>query len=155
MRYPLLATALSLVFGSSVAFAADNANPPTSKSDTSMDHKNVQNVDLFFDTDSAELAVSADSDLQALADWAKCDSKNAIILEGYADPRGTKDHNLTLSGERAASVRQKLIDMGVPSRRIVVTLYGENGKRKANFQQDRRVTARATGTPITPEDLPG
>jgi len=120
-----------------------------------MDSKSVQNVDLFFDTNSADLAATATSDLQALADWAKCSSHNAIILQGYADPRGTKDHNLTLSGERAAAVRQKLIDMGVPSKRIVVTLYGENGPRRANFQEERRVTARAAGTPIAPEDLPG
>ena len=128
----------------------------TRSTDTkSTENKSVQNVDLFFDTNSADLAATATSDLQALADWAKCKSSNAIILEGYADPRGTKDHNLKLSGERAAEVRQKLIDMGVPSKRIVVTLYGENGKRKANFQQDRRVTARATGAPIMPEDLAG
>lgn len=114
----------------------------------------VQNVDLFFDTDKSDLAATATSDLQALADWAKCDTNNAIILEGHADPRGTQNHNLVLSGERAGTVRQKLIAMGVPSKRIVVSVYGENGPRQATFQKDRRVTARAEQTPISPQALP-
>ena len=114
----------------------------------------VENVELFFDTDSAELKSAASSDLKALADFAMCDSHHAIILEGYADPRGTKAHNLKLSGKRAATVRQRLIDMGVPSQRIVVTLYGENGNRRPTYTADRRVTARGADTPVTPSELP-
>jgi outer membrane protein OmpA-like peptidoglycan-associated protein len=111
------------------------------------------NVDLFFATDSSQLAATSDTDLKPLADFASCDPNHALILEGYADPRGTKDHNLKLSGSRAAEVRQKLIDMGVPSRRIVVTLYGENGKRRSSFAEDRRVSVRAEQAPIAPEQL--
>ena len=148
MKYLFLTSGLSLVLASGVAFAGDDtsATPPQSSS-------SVENVDLFFATDSAVLDEAASSDLKALADWARCDTKNAIILEGHADPRGTKNHNLELSGERAAVVRERLIDMGVPSNRIVVTIYGELGERRDSFSSDRRVTARATGTPVEPDDL--
>lgn len=111
------------------------------------------NVELFFATDSSQLASTSDTELKPLADFASCDPNHALIIEGYADPRGTKDHNLKLSGSRAAEVRQKLIDMGVPSRRIVVTLYGENGKRRSSFAEDRRVSVRAEQAPIAPEQL--
>jgi outer membrane protein OmpA-like peptidoglycan-associated protein len=128
----------------------ESAKPPETTESTM---SGVQNVDLFFATDSAQLSAAATADLQKLADWARCDTRNAIILEGYADPRGTKNHNLKLSGERAATVREKLIQMGVPSARIVVTVYGENGKRRATNADERRVSARATATPIAPKDL--
>jgi len=118
-------------------------------------NKEVANVDLFFETDSSELADGATADLQKLADWAKCHSTNAIILQGYADPRGTKDHNQKLGAARAASVRQQLISMGVPSKRIVVSVYGENGPKRESNAKARRVTAEAKTAPITPEDLSG
>ena len=153
MRYPFLVSALALVFGGADAFANnDPATPPKAVMGTS---SSIENVDLFFALDSATLDEAASSELETLADWAKCDSRNAIILEGYADPTGTKVHNLKLSGERAAVVRQRLIDMGVPSGRIVVTVYGENGERRDSRSEDRRVTARATETPVSPEDLSG
>jgi peptidoglycan-associated lipoprotein len=115
----------------------------------------AEDVDTFFETDSAALPSSASDDLKKLADWAMCDTRNAIILEGHADPRGTKDHNLELSGKRAAAVRQRLIDMGVPSQRIVITLYGELGKNKPTLKEERRVSARALNTPVAPSDLQG
>lgn len=161
MRTGPLAVAASLLLGSGVAYAndKDEATQKTSmEQQTPQSEKtteNVQNVDLFFATDSADLNEGATQDLQQLADWAKCDSRNAIILEGHADPRGTQDHNVELSGRRAASVRQKLIDMGVPSYRIVVAVYGENGVARDSFAEDRRVTAKAEQTPIEPSDLGG
>jgi peptidoglycan-associated lipoprotein len=114
---------------------------------------NIQNVDLFFDTSSAQLSAGAQADLQKLADWAKCSSKNAIILEGHADRRGTQNYNLKLSGERAAAVRQQLIDMGVPSERIVVSVFGKNGPAKPTLAEERRVTIRASDAPVTPAEL--
>jgi outer membrane protein OmpA-like peptidoglycan-associated protein len=176
MKYPFLASSLSLLIGSGIAYAdIDGSAPDTATYDTTttettdVTHKGdkttvdttmktseqIQNVDLFFDTASAQLNAGAASDLQALADWAKCDTNNAIILEGHADPRGTANYNLKLSGERAATVRQKLIDLGVPSQRIVVSVFGENGPRKATLAKERRVTARAAGTPVAPSDLAG
>jgi outer membrane protein OmpA-like peptidoglycan-associated protein len=176
MRHPFLASALTLLIGSGIAYADDATQQQKSSTKTqtqtqtqtgqqqmgqqgqqqktAMGHENVQDVNLFFDTSSSELGDSATSDLQTLADWAKCDTRNAIILEGSADPRGSADYNLKLSGERAASVRQKLIDLGVPSQRIVVSVFGEN-RKEGSFAHQRRVEARATQTPVAPADLAG
>lgn len=158
MRNPILASALALLLSGGIAVANDEATGDTSQSESqgmNQPAANLQNVDLFFDTSSADLTEAATTDLQKLADWAKCSSRNAIILEGHADPRGDADYNLRLSGERAAAVRQQLIDMGVPSERIVVSVYGENGPRQETFAEDRRVTARASDAPVTPSDLAG
>lgn len=156
MKYPFLASALSLLIGSGIAYADTNTSATSNDSkSTEAGQQTTQNVDVFFDTASAQLNGTAGSDLQALADWAKCDTNNAIILEGHADPRGTANYNLKLSGERAATVRQKLIDLGVPSQRIVVSVFGENGPRKPTMAQERRVTARGAQTPVAPSDLAG
>jgi outer membrane protein OmpA-like peptidoglycan-associated protein len=173
MRHPFLASALTLLIGGGAAYAqtADSYNQQqqtsstqhqqtstTQKTKTSSMEKgqNVskENVNTFFKTNSATLSDSATTDLQALADWAKCDTRNAIILEGSADPRGSQLHNMRLSGERAAAVRQKLIDLGVPSQRIVVQVFGEN-RPEGSFAHQRRVTARAAQTPVAPADLQG
>ena len=176
MKYPFLASALSVLIGGGVAYADINGSAPdtatydtktteeveatekdgkTTVDVTETTTENIQNVDLFFDTASAQLNAAASTDLQALADWAKCDTNNAIILEGHADPRGTANYNLKLSGERAATVRQKLVDLGVPSQRIVISVFGENGPRMGSLEKERRVTARAANTPVSPDDLAG
>jgi outer membrane protein OmpA-like peptidoglycan-associated protein len=117
------------------------------------DVSEVAPVDLLFDFDSAALSPNARADLETVAVFAKCQTKGAIILEGHADPRGTQAYNMQLSGARAAAVRQKLIQMGFPSDRIVVTLYGENGPQRASFAEDRRVTIRAAESPVQPSEV--
>lgn len=164
MRYLFLSSALtSVLLGSGLAVAQEQSTDYDQSSQQQQSQQQqplptaeqVADVELFFETDSADLSSGANQDLKELADWAKCSSKNAIILEGHADPRGTQDHNLQLSGQRAATVRQSLIDMGVPSERIVVSVFGENGPSRDTMSEERRVTARASDTPVAPEDLSG
>jgi len=163
MKYSMFATKLSVVLGiqaaTIVSAAADtNAtnNPPQSSDATAPlpeQAKDVQSVDLLFQFDSSQLEAGAHAELVRLAQWAKCNPDGAVILEGHADPRGTQAYNMKLSAERAAQVREKLIKMGVPSERIVVTIYGENGPRRATFAEDRRVTVRASTKPIPAADI--
>lgn len=161
MKYPLLASALSLLLGSGIAIAneeeAGTQQQGQAQSDVDIHApaSSVQDVNLFFEFDSADLKADAGSELQKLSTWAKCNTENAIILEGFADPTGSVDYNQKLSAERAAAVRQQLIDMGVPSRRIVMSVFGENGPSKATHAEERRVTARAAQTPVSPDDLAG
>jgi outer membrane protein OmpA-like peptidoglycan-associated protein len=158
MRYLRLATALSLGLCGGVALADTGRTSQTETTKTTSVHQpasNIQDVNLFFKTDSAQLSADARAKLKTMAEWARCNPEGAIILEGYADPRGSQDHNLKLSGERAAMVRQELIRLGVPSERIVVTVYGENGPRRSDMSQERRVTARAADQPVTADELSG
>lgn len=154
MSYRFSALAAVVLLGGVAAARADTKQSEQSTASTE-EAQRVENVDMFFATDSAQLSAEANSDLQELADWVKCDPQHAIILEGHADPRGTKEHNLALSGERAAAVRERLVQLGVPSERVVIAVFGENGPRQPTFSKDRRVTARATQTPVTPDDLAG
>jgi outer membrane protein OmpA-like peptidoglycan-associated protein len=104
-------------------------------------------MDVLFDTDSSELTAADDAALQQLANWAKCKSTHIIKLDGHADPRGSVEHNAELAENRAKAVTEKLIELGAPKERIVVTLYGELGERRATFAEDRRVSAVAEKEP--------
>jgi len=74
--------------------------------------------DVHFDFDRADLR---DQDRQVLASdaqWLKAHPNIVIRLEGYADDRGDIIYNLVLSGERAETTRQALLQLGVGNDRI-------------------------------------
>jgi outer membrane protein OmpA-like peptidoglycan-associated protein len=104
--------------------------------------------EVFFDTDSSLLTYANESELEDLADWARCKKGNVIKLAGHADRRGTVDHNAQLSADRAIAVRDKLIDLGAPRERVVVTIYGELGTKRDTLAEDRRVSAMPTKEPV-------
>jgi outer membrane protein OmpA-like peptidoglycan-associated protein len=147
-------TAISLVVGSGASAAKTEPPPPQPTTQAApMDQTEIAPANLLFDTDSATLPGNSRSQLEAVATWAKCNPNGAVILEGHADIRGPADYNMRLSSERAASVRQKLIQLGVPSSRIVVTVYGEFGPRRGSLQADRRVVVRAVARPVPKNDI--
>lgn len=153
-KYSMLGAALALALGSAVAVADTTTTTTTTTGPgTTTEAKDVASTDLLFETDSAVLTANAHSQLEQLAIWAKCTPKGAVILEGHADPRGTQAYNMKLSAERAAVVRRKLVAMGVPSDRIIITVYGENGPKRATFAEQRRVTVRAAERPLNPGDV--
>lgn len=66
---------------------------------------------ITFETNSAELTAQARQQLDVVAQALRNDklADYAFNVEGHADPRGTQDLNLSLSQQRAESVRQYLI----------------------------------------------
>jgi len=67
-----------------------------------------------------------------------------LQIEGHADERGSDEYNLKLSKERAASVRQFLVDGGIPANRLTSEGYGESrpiatNSTEAGRQENRRV----------------
>jgi len=66
---------------------------------------------ITFETNSADLTPSAKKQLDVVAQALRNNklAEYNFNVEGHADPRGTHDLNLTLSQERAESVRQYLI----------------------------------------------
>jgi peptidoglycan-associated lipoprotein len=140
MRHPILSTTLLLVLGSGVALADDTQmkSPPQ-----------PTEMDVFFDTDSAEPKDASTADLQALADWAKCKKTHIIKLDGHADKRGSVEYNAELAEARAKAVSDKLVELGAPRDRIVITVYGKVGEQRDTLAENRRVDLVAEKTEIT------
>ncbi|HEY4181322.1 MAG TPA: OmpA family protein [Kofleriaceae bacterium] len=57
--------------------------------------------------------------------WLTTNATATIVVEGYADPSGTADANLVLSGERAAAVKAYLVGAGIDAARIDVKPLGD------------------------------
>ena len=79
---------------------------------------------VFFSSGSAELGGRARSALAAQAQWLNCWHEFEAAIEGHADEPGTDLENVVLSEQRAAAVRQRLIEEGVEPSRLAVVRSG-------------------------------
>ena len=74
-----------------------------------------------------------------------------IVIEGHTDHRGEDAYNLTLSEERAQSVRSYLVERhGIAAERLTVAGYGETQPVDTNDtpqgrHNNRRVEVAVTG----------
>lgn len=71
-----------------------------------------------FDTNKATLTMTAQENLDKLVPVFKQYPNTNIVIFGYTDSTGPADYNLTLSGQRAASVKQYLGTKGISTSRI-------------------------------------
>ncbi len=100
---------------------------------------------IHFPTNSAELDPESHSVLDEVAELlAESPEYEQIRIEGHTDDRGSRDHNISLSRDRANSVRTYLIGQGIEPNRLTTRGVGpdepigdndtEEGRR-----QNRRV----------------
>jgi len=111
------------------------------------------NSGLLFATSSATLSSKCKDDLNDFANLLKNDTDIAVDIQGYTDNQGWKNStaeesvkkNLTLSQQRAESVKSYLVGKGVANSQFNnVTGYGESNPvadngTAAGQQQNRRV----------------
>ena len=77
-----------------------------------------------FRTNSAQPPAQAIDSLEALALLLRAVPSLEVYIDGYADPRGTQDLNLSLSEARATAIRDELLAAGIPADRISVAGHG-------------------------------
>lgn len=79
-----------------------------------------------FAFDSAAILPAARAQLDALAEGIRLlDGRQAVLIEGHTDGRGTAAYNLGLSRRRAEAVKQYLVDEhGLDARRLRTVGYG-------------------------------
>ncbi len=102
----------------------------------------LENV-FYFDYDQATLGSDVRASLDAQA-AALRNSSVAIVLEGHADERGSREYNLALGERRAKAVADYLAIQGISRARIEVVSYGEERpvalrSNSADYALNRRV----------------
>ena len=102
----------------------------------------LENV-FYFDYDQATLGSDVRASLDAQA-AALRNSSDAIVLEGHADERGSREYNLALGERRAKAVADYLAIQGISRARIEVVSYGEERpvalrSNSADYALNRRV----------------
>ena len=80
---------------------------------------------IFFDTESSVIRADAQGVLSRQAQWLNQYRQYAIVIEGHADERGTREYNLALGARRAAATRDFLIARGVSGNRLRMISYGK------------------------------
>ena len=108
--------------------------------------------DLIFEYDSDALTSAALRQLDTAVAWMKRHPRYRLVLEGYTDSSGRAAYNEDLATRRAATVRDHLVALGVPSDRLLLVIYGEAAAHRRVHPLDRRVvlyatTARSTRSP--------
>lgn len=78
-----------------------------------------------FTVDSSELGAEAQGILRGQAAWLNQNTQFAILIEGHADERGTREYNIALGERRANAVRQFLVQQGVAAGRLRTVSYGK------------------------------
>jgi len=148
MRHGAIVAAMVVAAGAATALAQPITPELAAKHQADIDGRRAGDVDLLFDTGSATLKPDATKQLTHIVRWAEKHPSGIVLLDGYADPRGSDVTNVRLSARRAEAVRDLLVSLGVDEQRIVLGIFGEDGARRASYVQDRRVTASVTLDPL-------
>lgn len=106
------------------ATAASNGGEPA-RPGTPREFETRVGDTVYFTTDSTSLGREAQSTLIAQARWLNRYPQFAILIQGHADERGTREYNLALGARRAESTKRFLISRGVEPRRIRTVTYGK------------------------------
>ncbi len=111
----------------------------------SLDQLNAEKplAEVFFDLDESTVRDDARPILQRNADWMKRWTSTQVTVEGHCDSRGSSEYNLALGTRRATSVRDYLVNLGVPANRITIVTKGKEqpvctDENEACWQQNRR-----------------
>lgn len=105
---------------------------------------------FYFDFNSSELSAM---DQEALSAHARLLSQNpdmAVVLEGHADERGSREYNLALGERRAKAIERILTLQGVGPEQIQVISFGEErpvalGHDEEAWRLNRRVELLYSG----------
>ena len=100
--------------------------------------------DILFDTDKSDIRSNEMSKITDIATHVKQNAPMQVGIGGYADSRGTDQHNQGLSERRVNAIRDALVKAGVASDKIQTSAFGEqkplcNQSTDACWQRDRRV----------------
>lgn len=112
--------------------------------------------DLVFASGASALSEGVYPSLVALAEWLVAHPDLRVALVGHTDASGGLDVNIAVSRRRAQSVRQRLIDRyAIPAQQIEAEGVGYLAPRASNLtdagrEQNRRVEAVVTSTPVSP-----
>lgn len=99
---------------------------------------------IFFDTDKYNLKDESVVELNKLKEFLQLNSSLKIEIGGHTDNVGSKDHNLTLSKNRARSVYEWLIMNGIKKERLSFKGYADEMPISTNDTEEGRAENRRT-----------
>ncbi len=107
---------------------------------------------ILFGFDSAKLTDASEANIRELAETLKKYDDTEVLIEGHTDDRGAEDYNQQLSEQRAASVGDLLINLGVNDNRVTQIGYGESQPIADNATENGRRLNRRVEVAIFAND---
>ncbi len=80
---------------------------------------------FYFELDSSSLSPDDREVISAHARYLSMQPKVAVVLEGHADERGSREYNIALGERRARAIEQLLLVQGVSPSQVQVISFGE------------------------------
>lgn len=108
------------------------------------------NAEVFFRTGESSLHEDSKVRLGRIAQLVSAMDGFTLVLAGHADVRGAEDYNAQLSAERAAAVRDALIEAGFPASRITMHAEGESYAQAAEGDVDALALDRRVQIELVP-----
>lgn len=99
-------------------------------------------TNLTFDSGSATIGGESGVEVDNIAAILKAYPNVKLAIEGYTDNTGNADANVTLSQQRAESVKARLVAGGVADSRIVTSGYGAANPVASNDNAEGRAANR-------------
>jgi peptidoglycan-associated lipoprotein len=98
---------------------------------------------VYFDFDQSTIRSEFVDVLRAHANYLISNPSSAVMIEGHADERGSREYNIGLGERRANAVRSFLEAEGVSGRQINTLSYGEErpvamGHDEVSWAENRR-----------------
>ena len=99
---------------------------------------------IFFDTDKWDLKPESEVELNNLLVLLNSNKHMRIEIAGHTDNVGSKEHNLSLSENRAKAVYKYLVNNGVDAQRLTYKGYGFEQPISTNDTEEGRALNRRT-----------
>ena len=97
---------------------------------------------INFDTDKATLKGDGKEAIAEIAKVLNADKNLKIAIHGYTDNTGDEKHNLQLSKQRAATVKDELIKSGIEVSRLTTEGFGQNSPIADNNSEEGKFQNR-------------
>lgn len=97
---------------------------------------------IFFDYDKFELKNTSYTELNRVVQLLQRSPSLSIEIAGHTDNQGSDSYNQKLSENRAQSVKDYLIEKGVPAKRVSIKGYGSSSPIATNDTEEGRAANR-------------
>ena len=106
--------------------------------------ENIVLKNVFFDTDKDILKPESEAELNRLVTLMQQNPQMKVEISGHTDNVGSKEHNVTLSKNRAKAVFDFLVNKGVDSKKMTHVGYGFDKPISTNDTPEGRALNRRT-----------
>jgi peptidoglycan-associated lipoprotein len=125
-------TERSVTLNVAAAPPPDRPAPTVSSTKSFSESVNQMLKTVYFDYDKSDIRDDSrgtlNSNAEAIKQLFSTFPNSILTVEGHCDERGTAEYNLGLGDRRSSSVKEYLVNLGVPGDRLKVISYGNERK---------------------------